>query len=143
MKRLLLVTAFATALLSAGLAPGTPPAAAGDMCLGGVQVHAGPMYYPPFGPSASGGVMINFIVGACLSGAGSVSGTFTANAIGNYCGHSTGQVNVGGVTLYWVGVGSVWVFTGPIGYGVMGGPVDAGCLSGSTSLRTVALFVSA
>lgn len=154
MKRFI-AGAFATALLVTGLTMTASPASAAEVCAGVGLAATGPVFYPVtpasapgLAPSASGGVTFNFTVGACVvSGAGSVGGSFTANAVGNYCGHSTGTVSVPTAgSLSWVSAGSVLALTGA-GGGVVVAVPDAvsgqSCVTGATSFRVAGAVASA
>ncbi|MBW3536211.1 MAG: hypothetical protein KY395_00390 [Actinobacteria bacterium] len=144
MKRLI-AGAFATALLATGLFMSAPATAATDVCVGAGVAKTGPVFYPTLGASASGAVEFNFAAGGCLSGAATVSGSFSDNFPGNYCGHSEGTVSVGGNSLKWKSAGSVLVFTGAGGGVVVAVPnalSGQSCVSGATEFLVAGLVAS-
>ncbi|MBW3536208.1 MAG: hypothetical protein KY395_00375 [Actinobacteria bacterium] len=114
------VRALAAAVFVTGLTLTAQPAHAHtESCSGAGFMGTNLVYSVGFGPSATGAVTFSFSAGGCVSGGSMISGAFTANAVGNYCEHSTGELSFGPDTLSWVHVGKVMILSGSHGGGVL------------------------
>ena len=120
MKRILSVTVVS--LLAAALLSFTPASAGpADVCAGqGTANTQSNVFYPTFGPSAAGIVTFNFAVGGCVLGhSSSANGAFTNSGmvedlvdVGNFCGHSEGNVSIDEHPGHWVSAASMLVIAG-------------------------------
>ena len=109
----------------------TPPKNAwghgADVCVGhGLATTANPLFYPFIGPTAVGAfdVDLNATAGGCvLAPAGTATGRFTDHMrvppdvadlsdLGNFCGHSEGNLAILGHEGHWIANGTLFVFVG-------------------------------
>ena len=134
-------------LLTVATVVTAPPAAAGpDVCVGTAQaITSNRVYYPTFGPSATGSVFYAISSGGCLLGHSAFGGgAFSSDGsagdllpLGNHCGHSEGDVALDDHTGHWITAASVMVLVGGITGVASVTPLTLTCLGGADAFQLV------
>lgn len=104
---------FAVLLVATALSVAAGPASAHPgACVGnGTVTTAQPVYFPTFGPSASGSLSISFVIGGCLEHYSSnMSAAFTPHFFGNSCLSSEGEGTIDGHSFKWLSLPSLLLF---------------------------------